>query len=203
VWADDTTDDLVIRPQDFRDAAAVELAPLDSDPPLFAMGEKGRFVNIWMWKAERQADLKGYNDLEAQYPYIGIDSYPNLRNSPYEQPMRHALTLESDPTYITAWGAGNIVADPTRRTAGEDLAAQGFGTLKARDTQQVRIDHALHSQGTYRVTFRRALNGEGEHSVDMSPGSTVLAAFAIWNGDAGDRDGQKSVSIWQELEIQP
>jgi mono/diheme cytochrome c family protein len=203
VWADDTTDDLVIRPQDFRDAAAVELAPFDSDPPLFAMGETGRFVNIWMWKAERQADLKGYNDLEAQYPHIGIDSYPNLQNSPYEQPMRHALTLESDPTYITAWGAGNIVADPTRRTAGEDLAAQGFGTLKARDTQQVRIDHALHNQGTYRVTFRRTLRGEGEHSVDMSPGSTVLAAFAIWNGAAGDRDGKKSVSIWQELEIQP
>jgi mono/diheme cytochrome c family protein len=203
VWADSTPDDLVIRPQDFRDAAAVQLALLDSDPPLFAMGEKGRFVNIWMWKAERQADLEGYNDLEAQYPNIGIDSYPNLQSSPYEQPMRHALTLESDPSYITAWGAGNIVADPTRRSAGEDLAAQGFGTLKARDTQQVHIDHAIHSQGTYRVTFRRSLNGEGEHSVELNPGSTVLAAFAFWNGAAGDRDGKKSVSIWQELAIQP
>jgi hypothetical protein len=31
----------------------------------------------------------------------------------------------------------------------------------------------------------------------------VLVAFAIWNGSAGDRDGQKSITIWQELEIQP
>ncbi len=203
VWADATADDLVIRPQDFRDAAAVQLAPIDDDPPLFAMGERGRFVNIWMWKAERQADLSGYNDLEAQYPDIGIDSYPNLQASPYEQPMRHALTLESDPTFITGWGAGNIVSDPTRRAAGEDLAAQGFGTLQARSTQQMRTCHAIHSQGSYRVTFRRSLTGEGEQAVDILPGSRVLAAFAIWNGSAGDRDGKKSVSIWQELEIQP
>jgi hypothetical protein len=203
LWADATVDNIVIRTQDFRDAAAVQLSPIDSDPPLFAMGERGRFVNIWMWKAERHADLKGYSDLEAQYPNIGIDSYPNLQNSAYEQPMRHALTLESDPTFITAWGAGNIVSDPTRLASGEDLAAEGFGTLQARNTQQVHTDHASHALGSYRVTFRRSLKGEGEHSVDLKPGSRVLAAFAVWNGDKGDRDGKKSVSIWQELDLQP
>jgi hypothetical protein len=24
-------------------------------------------------------------------------------------------------------------------------------------------------------------------------------SFAVWNGSAGDRDGKKSVTIWQEL----
>jgi hypothetical protein len=27
----------------------------------------------------------------------------------------------------------------------------------------------------------------------------VPVAFAVWNGSAGDRDGKKSVTIWQEL----
>jgi hypothetical protein len=28
-------------------------------------------------------------------------------------------------------------------------------------------------------------------------------SFAVWNGSAGDRDGKKSVTIWQDLVIGP
>ncbi len=204
VWADGTQDQTAVRPQDFRDAAAVEFS-MAPDPPFFAMGAKGEFVNIWMWKSERQADLEpAFQDLEKVYPHIGIDSYPNLLRSPLEQPMRHALTLQSDTTFVTAWGAGNIVADPTRKSPAEDLRAQGFGTLKARP----RIDQAVQATGTYgmdtyRVTFRRALAPNGPDAVTLRPGTTVSVAFAVWNGSAGDRDGKKSVTIWQDLKIAP
>ena len=132
MWADATHDHTAMRPQDFRDAAAVQFS-LAPDPPFFAMGARRQFVNIWMWKSERQADLEpAFQDLEKVYPNLGIDSYPNMKMSPVEQPTRRALTLESDPTYVTGWGAGNIVSDPLRLSAGEDLVAQGFGTLRAR-----------------------------------------------------------------------
>ncbi|OFW29597.1 MAG: hypothetical protein A3H97_01510 [Acidobacteria bacterium RIFCSPLOWO2_02_FULL_65_29] len=201
-WQDATNDETAIRVQDFRDAAAVEFA-LNADPPFFAMGQPGAPVNIWMWKSERQADLEPvFQDVEKMYPNIGIDSYPNLLKSPLEQPMRHALTLESDPTFVTAWGAGNIVADPTRRSAAEDLTAQGFGTLKAHP----RPDQAVtaigeHTTGSYRVQFTRALTGP-RTDVQLVPGQRVPVAFAVWNGSAGDRDGKKSVTIWQELLLQ-
>ena len=55
------------------------------------------------------------------YPNIGIDSYPNSMRSAVEQPSRHALTLQSDPTFVTGWGAGNIVSDPQRKSPVEDL----------------------------------------------------------------------------------
>jgi mono/diheme cytochrome c family protein len=203
VWADQTYDHTAIRPQDFRDAAAVEFS-LTSDPPFFAMGENGQFVNIWMWKSERQADLEpAFQDLEKIYPNIGIDSYPNLLRSPLEQPMRNALTLESDKAFVTGWGAGNIVSDPQRKSPAEDLTAQGFGTLKARP----RIDQKAHAKGVfsvgaYRVVFRRELKPSGEHAARFQPGTTVPVAFAIWNGSAGDRDGKKSVTIWQDLKIE-
>jgi mono/diheme cytochrome c family protein len=205
MWQDATEDKLAIRHQDFRDAAAIELAPPGREPPFFAMGERGRFVNIWMWKAEREALLAaGFQDLEAQYPNIGIDSYPNLTKGAYEQPARHAMTLASDPTFITAWGAGNIVADPTRKSATEDLSAQGFGTLRARPRRDQAVDaHGEYSNGSYRVMFSRALAPQGEGGVALAPGSIVPAAFAIWDGSAGDRDGTKSVTIWQELYLQP
>ncbi len=203
-WADDTHDTTVIRPQDFRDAAAVQFS-LTDDPPFFAMGEAGAKVNIWMWKSERQADLEpAFQDLEKVYPNIGIDSYPNLLRSPLEQPMRHALTLESDPRFVTAWGAGNIVADPTRKSAAEDLTAEGFGTLKARPRADQAVEATgVHETGSYRVQFTRALStGKGDAAA-LSPGTRTEVSFAVWNGSAGDRDGKKSVTIWQELLIAP
>jgi mono/diheme cytochrome c family protein len=202
-WADETHDQTAMRPQEFRDAAAVQFSP-SPDPPFFAMGAAGEFVNIWMWKSERQADLEpAFQDLETVYPYLGIDAYPNLSVSPLEQPTRNALTLQSDPTFVTGWGAGNIVSDPTRRSPVEDLTAQGFGTLAARPRPDQRVVAAgVHSTGTYRVLFRRSLEGSGARAVSFRPGATVPVAFAVWNGSAGDRDGKKSVTIWQELELE-
>lgn len=201
-WEDATHDETAIRPQDFRDAAAVEFA-LHPDPPFFAMGQAGQPVNIWMWKSERQADLQpAFQDLEKQYPNIGIDSYPNLLKSPEEQPMRNALTLESDPRFVTAWGAGNIVADPTRRSAAEDLHAQGFGTLRAHPAAAQAVSATGEfATGSYRVQFTRAF-AAGQNAIRLSPGMRVPVAFAVWNGNAGDRDGKKSVTIWQELVLE-
>lgn len=202
-WMDDTHDATAMRPQDFRDAAAIEISPTP-DPPFFAMGQKGQFVSIWMWKSERQADLEpAFQDLEKVYPNLGIDSYPNLLKSPLEQPLRHALTLQSDPIFVTAWGAGNIVADPTRRSAAEDLTAQGFGTLRARPPMdQTVAASGTWGMNTYSVVFRRSLAGRGANAVALRPGTTVPVAFAVWNGSAGDRDGKKSVTIWQDLKIE-
>ena len=204
VWADATHDHTALRPQDFRDAAAVEFA-LTPDPPFFGMGAKGQFVNVWMWKSERQADLEpAFQDLEKVYPNLGIDSYPNLLVAPMEQPTRNALTLRSDPTFVTGWGAGNIVSDPLRDSAAEDLQAQGFGTLRARPRIDQGVDaHGVYGTGTYRVVFRRALAARGEQAVRLAPGQTVPVAFAVWNGSAGDRDGKKSVTIWQDLRLEP
>ncbi|MEE8349804.1 MAG: ethylbenzene dehydrogenase-related protein [Acidobacteriota bacterium] len=202
-WPDPTHDHTAIRPQDFRDAAAIELSR-DMDPPFFGMGEQGFEVDIWMWKSERQADLEpAFQELDKIYPNIGIDSYPNLLRSPLEQPTRNALTLESDPDFVTGWGAGNIVSDPTRGTPAEDLVAQGFGTLKARPPVDQRVAATgTYSLGSYRLVFRRALSG-GRDRVSLQTGETALVSFAVWNGSAGDRDGKKSVTIWQELYISP
>ncbi len=202
VWSDETHDHTAMRPQDFRDAAAIEFS-LTADPPFFAMGEKGKPVNIWMWKSERQADLEpAFQELEKVYPNLGIDSYPNLLKSPVEQTHRHALTLESDKSFVTGWGAGNIVSDPQRRSPAEDLSAQGFGTLKARPKLEQNVDaKGVYGESSYRVMFRRTLKGSGKDSVTFQPGATIPVAFAVWNGSAGDRDGKKSVTIWQDLRI--
>ncbi len=202
MWTDESHDHTAIRPQDFRDAAAVEFASTQ-DPPFFGMGERNQFVNLWMWKSERQADMEpAFQDIDKIYPNLGIDSYPNLVRSALEQPTRQGLTIESDPTFITGWGAGNIVSNPIRRSASEDLYAQGFGTLKAHPLpDQVVKAKGVYDLGTYRVVLRRTFSTDAEHGVNIGPGRTLPVAFAVWNGSAGDRDGKKSVTIWQDLVI--
>lgn len=202
VWHDDSNDNTALRPQDFRDAAAVQFS-FNADPPFFAMGEKAAAVNIWMWKSERQADLDvAYQDIDRAYPNVGMDSYPNLMRSAVEQPARHALTLQSDPNFVTGWGAGNIVSDPQRKSPVEDLTAQGFGTLRARPRVDQKIDaRGVYGQGSYKVMFRRTLAPTGRDAVTLRSGAVVPVAFAVWNGSAGDRDGKKSVTIWQDLKI--
>jgi mono/diheme cytochrome c family protein len=201
-WTDDSDDHTAMRVQDFRDAVAVEFSPT-ADPPFFAMGEAGRFVNLWMWKSERQADLEpAFQDLEKVYPNLGIDSYPDPSRSALEQPARGALTLETDPTYVTGWGAGNIVSDPLRMSAAEDLLAQGFGTLKARPGAGTDLKaKGVYAAGAYRVMFSRAL-AAANGAVSLRPGAAAPVAFAVWNGSAGDRDGKKSVTIWQDLRLE-
>ena len=78
----------------------------------------------------------------------------------------------------------------------EDLAAQGFGTLRARPRIEQKIDaRGVYGQGSYKVMFRRTLAKTGDGAVPLRPGSSVPVAFAVWNGSAGDRDGKKSVTI--------
>jgi hypothetical protein len=47
------------------------------------------------------------------------------------------------------------------------------------------------------------MQGRGENRVSFMPGATWPVSFAIWDGSAGDRDGKKSVTIWQDLYIEP
>jgi mono/diheme cytochrome c family protein len=204
VWTDATHDHTAIRTEDFRDAVAVQMSP-ETDPPFIGMGAEGSPVNIWMWKSERQANLEtAFQDIETVYPNIGIDSYPNAENSPLEQPTRHALTLKSSRTYVTGWGAGNIVSDPTYHLSAEDLTAQGFGTLRACPLEHQAVDaFGRYDTSSYSVTFKRSLKPVHGDQLTLDPGSTISISFAVWDGSAGDRDGKKCVTTWHELEIQP
>ena len=157
-----------------------------------------------MWKSERQADLElRYQDIERA---LSESRHRFLSQSRCARPSnnrhRHALTLQSDPTFVTGWGAGNIVSDPQRKSAVEDLAAQGFGTLKHDRESTRKIDaRGVYGQGSYKSCFAERCTAPAQGAVALQPGSTVPVAFAVWNGSAGDRDGKKSVTIWQDLKI--
>ncbi len=212
-WLDPTPDERAVRQDEFRDAVAIQFS-LSSDPP-FYMGDATTHggVNIWMWKADRQKNhLAGYQDVDAAFPDRVVDMYPEQAPPQWNGGGANwplAPITEHDPTFITAWGAGNLVANPTVGTPVECLTARGPGTLSAKPANvQFVQGTAVYERGVWYVQLQRTLelpcdqhHDEGDERV-FRAGDYLPVSFAIWNGSAGDRDGKKNISIWQKLVIE-
>lgn len=211
-WSDPTHNDEQTIAQGFRDGAAVELAAGDT-PPQFAMGAKGTpDVRIWYWKADRQADIGGRHDVHTTHPDMYVTTYPGLiKDKSASECMgvdfvgqRDAKNKEAqhlDKTFLTGIEARNVVSQINGCPV-ESLTAHGLGTLDARPVSDQGVDaKGVWDKGTYSVVFRRPLQQSGEHAISLKEGDGVYIAFACWDGNAGDRNGQKSVTIWQRLQI--
>jgi mono/diheme cytochrome c family protein len=212
-WLDPTGDDSAVRHNEFRDAVAVQFS-MSSDPP-FYMGDKTASggVNIWMWKADRQANiLNSYRDVDTAYPDRVVDYYPEpafARADMQAVDPEHGALSAHRPEFVTAWGAGNLVADPNLTTPVECLSARGAGTLSGKPSavQFVR-GKAVYERGVWYAQMQRTLEvphcqeHTGEDERAFRPGDYLPVSFAIWEGGAGDRDGKKNISIWQKLVIE-
>ncbi len=177
-WNDSGVDSSVAGNLLFSDAAALQFATTDADTP-YTMGGPDTPVNIWQWKAAWQADIEsGYGTA----PEAVVDYYPNA----------------DDPLYRPAEALGNLNAQRDRTTPVEDLLAVGFGTLTTADAQQV--DGAGEwREGRWRVVYSRALDTGDPELAAFAAGTTTPVAFAVWDGRAGDRNGQKSIAQFIEV----
>jgi hypothetical protein len=159
------------------------MPPPSSSPPwpaepisFFCMGQADSHVNIWQWKADWQADIdRAYAGVAAANPDMHVDYYP--------QP--------DDPAFNPARAVGNPLATLERSTPIENLVAGGAGTLTTSDIQTVQ-GRGEWRDGRWRVLFVRRLSESGDGQAKFASGEGNDAAFAVWNGSAGDRDGQKS-----------
>ncbi len=198
-WDDPARDADFVRVQDFRDAAAVQFA-LSEKEPFFGMGQKGGPVNIWHWKADWQMDLAARRDLEQVYSGMAWDYYPGKNNRP-EQRILSALDHEGK--FLAGLASGNLFSQPVRPSPIEDLNAEGLGTLTPQPPKSQNVKGTgVWREGRWRVLFVRPLSSPDKYDVRFNAGRTIPAAFAIWNGADGDRNGQKAVSVWYRLRIE-
>lgn len=194
-WDDATRDAGGIRQQNFPDGAAVQLTASPS-PPLFAMGATGEVVNIWHWKALWSEDQKQFRDVATVFPGMVVDAYFGSQKGWHSGPRE-------DSKFLPAVELGNLFASPKRSSAVEDANAAGLGTItsQAADKQNV---HGLSrwGDGIWRLQLSREMTAADAGDVPLRPQEAVSVAFAIWNGSAGDRNGQKCVSIWNTLVLE-
>jgi len=184
-WRDTSADLRMLRPEDFRDAAAVQFSLAGPDVT-FAMGAREKPVNIWHWKADWQKDLAGREDIETVAPGMVVDLYPFARGGAV------------DPLYLAGRAAGNPFSRANRASPIEDLNAGGIGTLTPQPLEGQNVGgKGVWSDGQWRVVFFRSLESNGREDARLEDGIPV--AFAVWNGSEGDRNGNKAFSIWYRL----
>ena len=196
-WPDDTVDGAAVGQKEFTDAAAAMFS-LTNPPGFITMGSKDKPVNMWQWRFRRQLDMAQFRDIELTFPRLVVDGYPN--GGPRNQGP-HAAPAH-DPTFLSGWGAGNALSNPTPSSAVQDLNAEGFGTLASQPAAHQDVEgRGVWSGGRWKLVLRRPLKGSGQDA-KFSPGKTIHVAFAFWNGSAGDRDGIKSITFWQLLTLE-
>lgn len=172
-WQDATVNES-LTPGVFRDGAAVAL-PVGDAPAFFCMGQLDHYVNIWHWKADWQSDVD----------------------------RRAARAKESKRKRK---GPRRFEVIPRRPSSVEDLIGGGFSTLTSKQRQGRIKGQAEWKRGLWRVVMKRPLTIEGddlENEAKLIPGRLQAVAFAVWNGENKERNGQKAVASWMQLQIDP
>lgn len=182
VWADatKTTAQEVHRTERFDDAVAVQFPlKVQNGYPSPFMGDPEHPVNIWQWKASWQESL----DMTQAHPRTVRDDEP----------------FANESTFRTGEAAGNLFSQPKRSSNVEHLIASGFGTLTTTKSQSVD-GRGVWRDGRWHIVMRRAIvSRDNLVEVDLQNLPSIPIAFAVWDGAHLERDGMKSVSVWQDL----
>jgi mono/diheme cytochrome c family protein len=202
-WEDPVADSHAGKVEAFKDAVAMEVVP-GPDEPFLGMGSATSPVDLWMWDADLR---RSGGDLEQIYPRTVVDIYPFSEQTPetaeYDRPG--TKTAQQPDVSLPAKSVGNLIVRSAERPSGaSSLAGAGPGSATFRFAKSQLVAAVGHwNHGRWTVLFRRSLNvGNSEHGVSLIPGKSASVAFAVWDGAQRDRNGQKQISIWQELVLE-
>jgi mono/diheme cytochrome c family protein len=201
-WNDAEPDRHALRSEAFKDAVAIELYRGPNEP-FVGMGARDAPADVWMWDADRAS---GGGDVESANPRMVVDAYPItealVSGAEYGRPTTKSAAQAK--VTLPAVAAGNQIAPTDGAPTAASLESIGPGSL----TFRLPRNQLVQSQGQWRngrweVTLTRVLQmPPGDAGVPLEPGSRVSIAFAVWNGSQRDRDGQKLITIWQDLVLE-
>ena len=191
------------RTEAFKDAVALELFA-GSDEPFLGMGSATSPIDLWMWDAARG---QPGGELEEVNPRVVVDVYPLTEKvaESAEYGRAGTKTRAQSELAFPAQAVGNQAAlSAAHPSAGSSLTAAGLGstTFRIKKSQLVAAT-GRWSAGRWTVIVRRSLAvASPEDGIALAPGQTASVALAVWDGAHHDRNGQKQVSIWQDLVLE-
>ena len=188
-WADPTVDtptDLewpLDAPQ-YTDGVACQLS-IEQSPAFFGMGEGHSVTNLWHWRAIDLLEVADFMTLQEFVPH-------RFGEWSTEEARRRV------PLYQIANGPLHVAGEAV------SVTVSGRKTLEQQESlpPSIAATPSWHNGG-WDVVFQRSLQPRSERELSLQPGSRVSINFAIWNGSIKDLRGQKSVTIWHALELEP
>jgi len=191
-WNDYSEDKGLYRIQDFQDGAAIQFS-LDGTKGFHGMGSKDHPTDIWFWKAEWQMRANENTDSDIVLAYADRVSDSDVTTYP---------TLMNDMAYLSGRDAGNINSEAGKTSPVENVTAVGPQTvtpLKGR--RQKIMGNGVWDGEKWRVVFVRKRKADSKEKVDLQKDELIPIGFAVWNGSEKDRNGQKMVSTWYDLNL--
>ena len=187
-WKDPTKNGFMEGRADvFTDGVAVQLALGDvtlhthgHNEPFFGMGNRGKPVNIWHWKAGLEETIDASEDSE--YSTGGVDMDALIFGGVMSNP-------------VTKLGT-------TQQHAVEELNSEGFGSITPQPAEYQNVEGSgVWKDGEWTVVFTRTFAVSGKWDAVLDKKEPLLVAFAVWDGEKEDRNGRKVISVWQRLNI--
>lgn len=187
-WKDPTLNGFVeTRGDRFTDGVAIQFALGDvtlhthgHNEPFFGMGNRGKPVTIWHWKAGLEETVEASEDSE--YATGGVDMDALIFGGIMSNPVARL--------------------NPTQENAVEELNAEGFGTITPQrpENQDVQGDGEW-KDGEWTVVFIREMGAMSKWDADFKGKAPIMVAFAVWDGEKEDRNGRKVITVWQRLNV--
>ena len=172
-WEDLTADG--ITNNNYVDQVAIQFAVNSSeiqDSPFYGMGEKGKIVNIWHWKADVRQKIFKSKKLKGK----GVVEIPDSMKGMFVNPF-----TESSVEEMNSKGIGSLIVQPL---VDQKLEGKGYW-----------------NNGYWNVVIIRNLNTLNKWDIDFSGKNQVVLAFALWDGDKKDMNSKKLVSFWNILKF--
>lgn len=196
-WADPQMNDAT-RLQTYSDAVALQFPIKDEpNPPAIFMGHTGSPVHIFHWRYQYQQDSEhgAMRTVSDAYPNMLSDMYPMDFKVKGNIPEIAAATKES---FMGGIAAGNPQSY-LKPNGVDELMAEGFGTLVTRPGVKAHA-HGDWKDGQWQVFVVRPLHyTDGSN---LKPGGSTNVGFAVWQGEAKELGGLKSLSMeWTPLKL--
>jgi len=185
-WIDATPDKRAVLPDEFEDLVAAQFHQGAAEPFL-GMGTAHDQVELWQWRAGYHAD--GAEEmLSDEYPFDTALYQQRAGGKPL-------------PDFVTARAVGNPLA--VRAGTAGGLSASGFGstTFRPKESQFVQA-RAEWQEGRWVVVLQRPLEVPAGGGLSLAHPGRYSVGFAVWDGAARDRAGQKLISLWNDLVIE-
>jgi len=201
-WEDPAPNTHTAKVEAFKDAVALQV--VRGEEPFLGMGSATTPIDLWRWDADRGQSGGEVEDVNRR---VVVDLYPFTERLPASAEFARPGTKTSAQAELAlpAKAVGNQFTHAVQHpTGGSSLAAAGLGSTTFRVAKsQVVTASGRWNEGRWVVLLRRPLAvASPEDGVSLAPGQTASLALAVWEGSHRDRNGQKQVSIWQDLVIE-
>jgi len=191
-WEDLTLEESLYRVQDFQDAAAIQFS-IDGTMDFHGMGSKDHPTDIWFWKAEWQMQQNSNTDSDIELAYSNRVSDSDIEHYPNEF---------NDTAFLGGRDAGNTNSKIERSSSVENVSAVGPQTVTTNPEKSQNVNgRGIWDGKKWSVVFVREFRPKSKQQVKFKQGGIIPVGFAVWNGSENDRNGQKMVSTWYELEL--